>query len=117
MVASTGDVVRRALGVVRPLGWLLLGLGVLSLVVAGRTHWRELVVVGVTCLLLLALCLATLAIFSRYMNNLTVNVDGNDTSPEDYSVLVTNLPLILSEELRNRCKWGSLFPKDTTSRQ
>ncbi|MCW2813089.1 MAG: hypothetical protein JWN84_544 [Nocardioides sp.] len=51
------DRVRRVLGVVRPLGWLLLGLGVLALVVASRTHWRELVVVGATCLLLLALCL------------------------------------------------------------
>ncbi|MFB9312654.1 DUF58 domain-containing protein [Nocardioides plantarum] len=49
--------VRRVLGVVRPLGWLLLGLGVLALAVASRTHWRELVVLGATCLLLLALCL------------------------------------------------------------
>ena len=53
---ATGAV-RRVLGVVRPLGWLLLGLGVLALVVAGRTHWRELVVLGATCLLLLTLCL------------------------------------------------------------
>jgi hypothetical protein len=51
------DAVRRARGVVRPLGWLLLGLGVLALVAASRTNWRELVVLGVTCLLLLALCL------------------------------------------------------------
>jgi len=51
------DRARLVLGVVRPLGWLLLGLGVLSLVVASRTHWRELVVLGVACLLLSALCL------------------------------------------------------------
>ncbi|QCW51694.1 DUF58 domain-containing protein [Nocardioides dongxiaopingii] len=49
--------VRAALGVVRPLGWLLLGLGVLALAVASQTRWRELVVLGTACLLLLALCL------------------------------------------------------------
>jgi hypothetical protein len=55
--AAVRRVLGVVLGVVRPLGWLLLGLGALALVVAGRTHWRELVVLGVTCLLVLALCL------------------------------------------------------------
>jgi hypothetical protein len=49
--------VTAALGVVRPLGWLVLGLGAGALVIASQTHWRELVVLGVTCLLVLALCL------------------------------------------------------------
>ncbi|WP_148611352.1 DUF58 domain-containing protein [Nocardioides rubriscoriae] len=56
-MSRTSDAVRRALGVVRPLGWLLLGLGVLALVVASRTHWRELAVLGATCLLLPVVCL------------------------------------------------------------
>lgn len=44
-----------ATGVVRPLGWLLLAVAVVALAVASRTHWRELVVLGATCLLVLAL--------------------------------------------------------------
>ncbi len=54
--ARVGALARRGAGVVRPLGWLVLGLGVLALVVASRTHWRELVVIGAACLLLVLLC-------------------------------------------------------------
>ncbi len=48
--------VRGVTGVVRPLGWLLLGLGALALVGAAQLRWRELAVLGATCLLLPALC-------------------------------------------------------------
>lgn len=57
MLRRLAGALRRALGVVRPLGWVVLGLGVLALVAATRTHWRELAVLGVACLLLVALCL------------------------------------------------------------
>ncbi len=42
---------------VNPLGWLVLALGVLALVAAAWGQWRELGVLGVTCLLLLLLAL------------------------------------------------------------
>ncbi|WP_139977694.1 DUF58 domain-containing protein [Nocardioides litoris] len=41
----------------RPLGRLLLGLGVLALLASSVLHWRELVVLGTTCLLVVLLCL------------------------------------------------------------
>lgn len=46
-----------ALGVVRPIGWLVLGLGLGTLVVATLTLWRELAVLGTACLALLVLAL------------------------------------------------------------
>ena len=46
-----------ALGVVKPVGWLVLGLGLGALVVATFTLWRELAVLGTACLALLVLAL------------------------------------------------------------
>src|SRR5688572_9045836 len=51
------------LGVVRPLGWLVLASGLVCLVVAVLAGWRELAVVGAACLLLLVL--ATPFLFGR----------------------------------------------------
>ena len=48
---------RRVLGVLRPLGRLVLVLGVTCLVAARLLHWRELTVVGAACLLLPLLAL------------------------------------------------------------
>ncbi len=45
------------LGVVKPLGGLVLALGVLALGVAAGTGWRELTVIGVACVLLLVVAL------------------------------------------------------------
>ena len=47
--------VRQVLSVVRPVGWLLLGLGALALVVSVLAQWRELAVLGAACVLLLLL--------------------------------------------------------------
>jgi uncharacterized protein (DUF58 family) len=44
-----------ALEVIKPIGWLVLMLGLGALVVATFTHWRELSVLGMACLALLAL--------------------------------------------------------------
>ena len=46
-----------ALEVVKPIGWLVLMLGLGALVVATFTLWRELAVLGMACLVLLALAL------------------------------------------------------------
>ncbi|MEJ7832346.1 MAG: DUF58 domain-containing protein, partial [Nocardioides sp.] len=47
--------VRGVLSVVKPLGWLVLAVGVLTLVAAAQAQWRELTVLGVACVLLLLL--------------------------------------------------------------
>ncbi len=46
-----------ALGVIKPIGWLILMLGLGALLVATFTLWRELAVLGVACLALIALAL------------------------------------------------------------
>jgi len=46
-----------ALRIVNPLGWMLLAVGVLAVLVAARTQWREVAVLGAACLLLLLLAL------------------------------------------------------------
>jgi uncharacterized protein (DUF58 family) len=46
-----------ALGVIKPIGWLVLGLGLSSLLVASAMQWRELAVLGVACLALIVLAL------------------------------------------------------------
>ena len=46
-----------ALGVIKPIGWLVLGLGLGALLVATLTQWRELAVLGTACLALVALAL------------------------------------------------------------
>ena len=46
-----------ALGVVKPIGWLVLGLGLGALVVASLAQWRELAVLGTACLALVVLAL------------------------------------------------------------
>src|SRR3954452_23786820 len=46
-----------ALEVIKPIGWLVLGLGLGSLLVASLTLWRELGVLGMACLALLVLAL------------------------------------------------------------
>ncbi|WP_309647384.1 DUF58 domain-containing protein [Nocardioides sp.] len=53
-VMQRWDAVR---GVVKPLGWLVLALGVLALAAAATAGWRELTVLGVACLLLLTVSL------------------------------------------------------------
>lgn len=52
-----GERVRDALGVVRPVGWLTLGLGLGAAYLASLAHWRELAVLATACLLLLLLAL------------------------------------------------------------
>jgi uncharacterized protein (DUF58 family) len=47
--------VKQLLTIVRPVGWLILGLGVGALYVATVANWRELAVIAAACLLLLAL--------------------------------------------------------------
>ena len=49
--------VRGLLATVNPLGWVVLGLGVVAAVVALLTHWRELAVLAAACGLLLLLAL------------------------------------------------------------
>ena len=49
--------VRGLLATVNPLGWVVLGLGVVTAVVALLTHWRELAVLAAACGLLLLLAL------------------------------------------------------------
>ncbi len=46
-----------ALEVIKPIGWLVLGLGLGAAVVASLMQWRELAVLGVACVLLLVLAL------------------------------------------------------------
>jgi uncharacterized protein (DUF58 family) len=46
-----------ALEVIKPIGWLVLGLGLGSLLVAVFAQWRELAVLGTGCLLLMVLAL------------------------------------------------------------
>jgi uncharacterized protein (DUF58 family) len=46
-----------ALEVIKPIGWLVVGIGLGAALVAVFTHWRELAVLGVACLLLLVLAL------------------------------------------------------------
>jgi hypothetical protein len=48
---------RGVLGVVNPIGWVVLFLGVLLAIVAGLTDWREIAVLAAACLLLFALSL------------------------------------------------------------
>jgi uncharacterized protein (DUF58 family) len=43
------------LEVIKPIGWLVVGIGLAAALVAVFTHWRELAVLGVACLLLLVL--------------------------------------------------------------
>ncbi|MDP3890859.1 DUF58 domain-containing protein [Nocardioides sp.] len=57
MVDDVLDRVRALLGVVNPLGWMLLAGGVLCSLLLTHTHWRELAVVAAACLLLLLLAL------------------------------------------------------------
>lgn len=40
-----------------------------------------------------ALCTLVILCFSFYMRELAIKVDEKDTSPEDYSVLVKNIPI------------------------
>lgn len=49
--------VREALAVVRPVGWVTLGLGLGATYLASLTHWRELAVMATACLLLVLLAL------------------------------------------------------------
>ena len=46
-----------ALEVIKPIGWLVLGLGLGAALVATFTHWRELAVIGFACAILLVLAL------------------------------------------------------------
>ena len=46
-----------ALEVIKPIGWLVLGLGLGALLVATFTLWRELAVLGTACLALVVLAL------------------------------------------------------------
>jgi uncharacterized protein (DUF58 family) len=59
----------RAAGVINPIGWVVLGLGVLLAAVAAIAHWQEAAVVAAACLLLLALALPFL------VGRTTVRVD------------------------------------------
>ncbi|UUZ57866.1 hypothetical protein [Nocardioides sp. B-3] len=47
--------VKQLLTIVRPVGWLILGLGIGALYVATLANWRELAVIAAACLLLLLL--------------------------------------------------------------
>jgi uncharacterized protein (DUF58 family) len=58
-----------ALEVIKPIGWLVLGLGLGALVVASLTQWRELAVLGTACLALIVLSLPFL------MGRTSVSVD------------------------------------------
>ena len=48
---------RAALGVVNPLGWMVLGLGCAAAIIAVQARWRELVVLALACAVLLLLAL------------------------------------------------------------
>lgn len=52
---------RDALRVVKPVGWVVLALGVVSAIAAALTHWRELAVVAAACGLLVLVALPFLA--------------------------------------------------------
>ena len=81
----------QVLGIVKPVGWVILGIGVGAAVVAGTAHWRELAVIAAACLLLLLLAAPFL------LGRTTVRVDLG-LEPERVmagesaaaSVLVTN---------------------------
>jgi uncharacterized protein (DUF58 family) len=60
---------RALLGVVNPIGWVVLGLGVLLGVVASAAQWREVAVLSAACLLLVGLALPFL------VGRTTVRVD------------------------------------------
>jgi uncharacterized protein (DUF58 family) len=60
---------RRSVKIVNPIGWVVLGLGVLLAVVAAAAQWREVAVVSAACLLLVALALPFL------LGRTTVRVD------------------------------------------
>lgn len=53
------------------------------------------------CLNVFLVCSLVMLMFAKHMVNLAVEVDEIDTSPEDYSVLVKNIPLVLSEKPMN----------------
>ena len=55
LTASMRQRLNDALEVIKPIGWLVLMLGLGALVVATFTSWRELAVLGMACLALLAL--------------------------------------------------------------
>ena len=81
------------LEVVKPIGWLLLAIGLGTGVVAGVAHWRELAVLSVACLALLVLAaivlvLASVTVFAR---NEILNTDR---------FAATMAPLYKDEEVR-----------------
>ncbi|WP_426246195.1 DUF58 domain-containing protein [Nocardioides sp. LHG3406-4] len=45
----------RILGIIRPVGWVILGIGVSATLVAQTTHWREMGVIAAACVLALLL--------------------------------------------------------------
>lgn len=53
--------IREVLRVVRPLGWIVLGVGIAGLWLVFLTGWREVAVIAVACLILLALAAPFLA--------------------------------------------------------
>ena len=63
---------RGAVGLVKPNGWTVLGLGLLAALGAWATHWPELGVIAAACLLLLALALPFLLGRTRVAVDLTV---------------------------------------------
>jgi hypothetical protein len=54
---TAAERLRRALGIVNPIGWTILALGVVATVVAARAGWLELGVLGAACFLLLVFAL------------------------------------------------------------
>jgi uncharacterized protein (DUF58 family) len=57
LVGRVRAALERTVGVVNPIGWVVLGLGALLAVVAAVAQWREVAVVAAACLLLVALAL------------------------------------------------------------
>jgi uncharacterized protein (DUF58 family) len=63
---------RGLLGVVNPLGWVVLAFGVVAGLVAGLAHWRELAVIAAACGLLLVVSLPFLVGRTRVRVDLTL---------------------------------------------
>ena len=64
--------VSQVLGVVNPLGWVVLALGALTGAVAALAHWRELMVIAAACGLLLLVALPFLVGRTRVRVDLTL---------------------------------------------
>lgn len=72
MSGTVSSAVRSLLGVVKPLGWTVLAIGVLAGIVAARAQWRELAVLAAACAVLLVLSVPFLVGRTRVSVDLVV---------------------------------------------